>query len=167
MELMMEHVGKGLWLVLMLSLPVVLTAASIGLVVGILQAVTQVQEQTIAAAPKILFVFLVIILGGSLMLTLLTDYIREAAMLAFNEIPQSEPHILPPRPRSPGERRVSDFFKARIEDPHSDRVKNFFDQPTPGMGGGERSQTQIYETRGATQPGIGERMYLQKQSGNR
>ena len=39
-----------------------LVAAGIGLVVGILQAVTQVQEQTIAAAPKILGVFLVIML---------------------------------------------------------------------------------------------------------
>ena len=50
---------------LTISMPAVLTAASIGLVVGILQAVTQVQEQTIAAAPKVLGVFLVIMIMGS------------------------------------------------------------------------------------------------------
>ncbi|MCK7485724.1 MAG: flagellar biosynthetic protein FliQ [Bacillus subtilis] len=65
MELLMEHLGKGFVNMLLISMPVVLTAASIGLVVGVLQAVTQVQEQTIAAAPKILGVFLAImILSG-------------------------------------------------------------------------------------------------------
>ena len=63
MEMLMEYMAKGFVAMLSISMPCVLTAAGIGLVVGILQAVTQVQEQTIAAAPKILAVFLVIIIG--------------------------------------------------------------------------------------------------------
>ena len=51
---------------LSISMPCVLTAAAIGLVVGIIQAVTQVQEQTIAAAPKIFAVFLVTVIILSL-----------------------------------------------------------------------------------------------------
>ena len=97
MEILLEHISKGLILILALSLPCVLTAATIGLVVGILQAVTQVQEQTIAAAPKIIFVFLVLILGGSIMLNVTTTYVREAFTLAFDEIPRRDVHLLPPR----------------------------------------------------------------------
>ena len=57
MEILFEYVGKGFMIMLAICMPCVLTAAGIGLIIGILQAVTQVQEQTIAAAPKILGVF--------------------------------------------------------------------------------------------------------------
>ena len=63
-EVLLEYLAKGFLIMLSISMPCVLTAAGIGLVVGILQAVTQVQEQTIAAAPKILGVFLIIVIGG-------------------------------------------------------------------------------------------------------
>ena len=52
MEMLMEYMARGFVVMLSISMPCVLVAAGIGLVVGILQAVTQVQEQTIAAAPK-------------------------------------------------------------------------------------------------------------------
>ena len=71
MDLLLEQLGKGFITMLLIAMPAVLTAAAIGLVVGILQAVTQVQEQTIAAAPKILGVFLVIMLMGPFY----TDYL--------------------------------------------------------------------------------------------
>ena len=64
MEMLTEYLAKGFMVMLSISMPCVLTAAAIGLVVGIIQAVTQVQEQTIAAAPKIFAVFLVIVIGG-------------------------------------------------------------------------------------------------------
>ena len=54
MELLVEYMAKGFMVMLTISMPCVLVAAAVGLVVGILQAVTQVQEQTIAAAPKII-----------------------------------------------------------------------------------------------------------------
>lgn len=102
MEHLLQHTQNGLILSLLLSLPVVLTAAGVGLIVGILQAVTQVQEQTIAAAPKITLVFLVIILGGGLMLEMMVNYLRESATLAFNEIPtMGEARIMEPAPRKP------------------------------------------------------------------
>lgn len=95
MEILIEFMAKGFVTMLSISLPCVLTAASIGLVVGILQAVTQVQEQTIAAAPKITFVFLTIIILGSTFITLLTNYFREGANLAFNVVPKSANYVLP------------------------------------------------------------------------
>lgn len=96
MDLLMEHMGKGIILMLMLSMPSVLTAAAIGLVVGILQAVTQVQEQTIAAAPKILGVFLAVLLLGGYTMDMITDYFRESSNIAFNIIPRDEEMVLPP-----------------------------------------------------------------------
>lgn len=96
MEIMMEHLGKGIVVMLMLSMPSVLVAAGIGLVIGILQAVTQVQEQTIAAAPKILGVFLVILLLGSFTMNMLGDYFRESVNIAFNIVPHNEEMVLPP-----------------------------------------------------------------------
>ncbi|MCD7780129.1 MAG: flagellar biosynthetic protein FliQ [Candidatus Gastranaerophilales bacterium] len=95
MELLIEYFAKGLMTMLMIAMPCVLTAAAIGLVVGILQAVTQVQEQTIAAAPKIFSVFLVIIILGTGYLKLLSNLFQEGSVLAFEVVPKSEEFVLP------------------------------------------------------------------------
>jgi len=94
MELLMEYLAQGFMTMLMVSMPCVLAAAAIGLVVGILQAVTQVQEQTIAAAPKILCVFLVIIILGVGYVRLLTNLVYDGVALAFNVIPKRENYVL-------------------------------------------------------------------------
>ena len=73
MEVLLEYLAKGFMTMLSISMPCVLTAAAIGLVVGIIQAVTQVQEQTIAAAPKITAVFLVILIMGSGFIKMLSN----------------------------------------------------------------------------------------------
>lgn len=94
MEYLMEYMGKGMVTMLMISMPCVLTAAAIGLVVGIIQAVTQVQEQTIAAAPKIVGVFLVIILLGVGYVRILTELILQGTNTAFNVIPKDDNFVL-------------------------------------------------------------------------
>ena len=94
MEYLMEYMGKGMVTMLMISMPCVLTAAAIGLVVGIIQAVTQVQEQTIAAAPKIVGVFLVIILLGVGYVRMLTEFILQGTSTAFNVIPKDDNFVL-------------------------------------------------------------------------
>lgn len=95
MELLMEYMARGFVVMLLISMPCVLVAALVGLVVGILQAVTQVQEQTIAAAPKILAVFLVLIIGGYGYVRLLTNLLNEGFAMAFNVIPKNESYVLP------------------------------------------------------------------------
>jgi len=95
MEVLMEFMARGFMTMLMISMPCVLTAAAIGLVVGIIQAVTQVQEQTIAAAPKILAVFLVITIGGYGFVRLLTNLLTDGAALAFNVVPKNDEFVLP------------------------------------------------------------------------
>ena len=100
MELLIEYLARGFLVMLSISMPCVLVAAGIGLVVGILQAVTQVQEQTIAAAPKILGVFLVIIIGGVGFIRILTNLYTDGMALAFNVIPKNENYVL-----------ASDYYK--------------------------------------------------------
>lgn len=94
MELLVEYLAKGFMTMLSISMPCVLTAAAIGLVVGIIQAVTQVQEQTIAAAPKIFAVFLVIVIGGMGFLKLLTNLFNEGMGIAFNVVPKQDTYAL-------------------------------------------------------------------------
>ncbi len=95
MEILMEFFTKGLMTMLTIAMPCVLTAAAIGLIVGILQAVTQVQEQTIAAAPKIFTVFLVIIILGTGYMKLLSNLFNEGMNIAFEVIPKNDDFVLP------------------------------------------------------------------------
>jgi len=95
MEVLVEYIGKGLMIMLAISMPCVLMAATVGLIVGILQAVTQVQEQTIAAAPKIIIVFLTIVILGGYFIKILSNFIFEGANIAFNVVPKNETFVLP------------------------------------------------------------------------
>lgn len=61
---------------LLLALPMLATALAIGLVVSIFQAATQINEQTLSFIPKLVGVFLALIIAGPWMLTLILDYMR-------------------------------------------------------------------------------------------
>ena len=113
-EVLTEYMAKGFMTMLSISMPCVLTAAAIGLVVGILQAVTQVQEQTIAAAPKIFMVFLVIIIGGLGFIKLLTNLFTEGMSIAFDAVPKNDTFVLPAnyyKYTTPFEKEMDDKFK--------------------------------------------------------
>ena len=70
-----QIVGEALMLVIRMAMPILLTSMIIGLVVSIFQTVTSIQEQTLTFVPKVLGVFLVIMLLGNYMLTELSGYI--------------------------------------------------------------------------------------------
>ena len=59
--------AETLYLVLLVSGPPLLVALAIGLVVGLLQAVTQVQEQTLSFVPKLVAVATVLVVAGGWM----------------------------------------------------------------------------------------------------
>ena len=62
-----QFVQMSLVLILQLSLPVVVVATVVGLVVGILQALTQIQDQTLPHAVKLTAVAFTIIAMGALL----------------------------------------------------------------------------------------------------
>ncbi len=61
--------------ILILSMPLLLTALGVGLIVAIFQATTQIQEQTLAFIPKIVMVFMVLLFAGPWMLQNLVNMI--------------------------------------------------------------------------------------------
>lgn len=69
--------SRALFLVIKVSAPVLLVSLTIGLIISIFQAVTSIQEQTLTFVPKIVSVFLVLILLGNWMLTQLSGFITE------------------------------------------------------------------------------------------
>ena len=54
--------SEALYLILLLSSPMLISALLVGLVISILQATTQVQEQTLSFVPKIIVTFLSVII---------------------------------------------------------------------------------------------------------
>lgn len=66
---------QAVLMIVLMSLPMILTAMIIGLMVSILQAVTQVQEQTLSFVPKTISVFLVLILLSPWMLATTKQYL--------------------------------------------------------------------------------------------
>ncbi len=61
---------------LALAAPLLLVALVTGLIISILQAATQINEMTLSFIPKIIAVFIAIIIAGPWMLNLLLDYVR-------------------------------------------------------------------------------------------
>jgi flagellar biosynthetic protein FliQ len=59
---------------LMVSAPLLLVALAIGLVVSIFQAATQINETTLSFIPKLVGIFVTLIIAGPWMLTVLSDY---------------------------------------------------------------------------------------------
>ena len=67
----------SIWVLLLVSGPIMLTALAVGTVIGVLQALTQVQEQTLVFVPKIVAVFLVVLLMLPFMAQQLGNYMSE------------------------------------------------------------------------------------------
>jgi flagellar biosynthetic protein FliQ len=67
---------QALEMTVLVSAPLLLAALITGLLVSLFQAATQINEMTLSFIPKVLTMFLVMVLAGPWMLTLMTDYMR-------------------------------------------------------------------------------------------
>ncbi len=67
----------ALTLLILLAAPLLLAALAVGLIVGMLQAATQVNELTLSFIPKLLAMALVLLIAGPWMLHILGDYPRQ------------------------------------------------------------------------------------------
>lgn len=74
---------QALELTLMIAAPPLLAALVIGLVVSIFQAATQINEMTLSFIPKLIGMFLVLIITGPWMIHLMVDYVQRL----FSSIP--------------------------------------------------------------------------------
>jgi len=76
-DVVMQIGRDALWIAALLSAPILLTALGIGLLIGIFQAATQIQEMTLSFIPKLIGVAAVLVLAGPWMLTLITEWVTE------------------------------------------------------------------------------------------
>ena len=73
-------VGRdAIWLTLQLCTPILLVGLAVGVVIGLVQTLTSVQEQTLIYAPKILIVFLTLLVALPLMGALMGGFMRHIA----------------------------------------------------------------------------------------
>ncbi len=78
---------QSLTTVLMMVLPILIVALVVGLLISIFQAMTQIQEQTLSFIPKIVAVFVSILIFGPYMLTTAKDFTVNLFQNLVNYIP--------------------------------------------------------------------------------
>ena len=117
MDWMPQTIREGLLTILFISGPLVVLAAVLGLVIGVIQAATQVQEQTLGSAVKIIGLFITLIIFGFYMFSYLSKYTSDSLQRAFKLVPSLGSYVKPRRnfltvkpesqqldiPRPPGE----------------------------------------------------------------
>lgn len=69
--------SQAIWLIIKCSLPVLLSSLIVGLVISIFQTVTSIQEQTLTFVPKMLVVFLTLIIAGDWIVTNIVGFIQD------------------------------------------------------------------------------------------
>lgn len=65
---------EAIWLTIQMCAPVLLVALVVGVVIGLFQALTQIQEQTLIYAPKIIAIFVTLLLTLPFMGGLMSDF---------------------------------------------------------------------------------------------
>lgn len=83
----MEICTQALYLILLLSAPMLMAALGVGLVISILQATTQVQEQTLSFVPKLIATFVSVVVCG----TWISGMVGGFATRIFTDIAQMGP----------------------------------------------------------------------------
>ena len=73
----LDIVRDAIYNIIICAAPLLLISLIVGLIVSIFQTVTSIQEQTLTFVPKIVAVFLGMLIFGAFILTTLTDYMTE------------------------------------------------------------------------------------------
>jgi len=82
-QTVMELGRQALEITLLVSAPLLLAALVTGLIISIFQAATQINESTLSFIPRLVAMFITLIIAGPWMLQLMIDYIRRV----FESIP--------------------------------------------------------------------------------
>jgi flagellar biosynthetic protein FliQ len=82
-ESVMTMGRNAMEITLMVSAPLLLVALVIGLIISIFQAATQINEATLSFIPKLIGVFVALVVAGPWMLSTMLDYMRQV----FTSIP--------------------------------------------------------------------------------
>lgn len=83
-EIVMDIGRQAMEITLLISGPLLLAGLVTGLIISVFQAATQINEATLSFIPKLVVMFITLIVSGPWMLQLMVDYIRRL----FESIPQ-------------------------------------------------------------------------------
>jgi flagellar biosynthesis protein FliQ len=75
--MVMSIIKDAIYTGLLVSAPVLIISLIIGLLISIFQATTQIQEQTLTFVPKLIGIAIVVVVGGSWMLSTLSAFTIE------------------------------------------------------------------------------------------
>lgn len=67
---------QGLFMLLMISAPLLLTVLAVGLIVSVFQAATQIHEATLSFVPKLIAAVAVLAIAGPWMITSVVEYLQ-------------------------------------------------------------------------------------------
>ena len=73
-EATLTLLNNALWITVIVAAPLLISVLVIGVFVGMLQAATQINEMTLSFIPKLIVLFLTLLLAGPWMLKTLTNY---------------------------------------------------------------------------------------------
>lgn len=68
---------QALWVTMLISAPMLLSALAVGLLVGMFQAATQINEMTMSFIPKLLVLVGALVVCGNWMLSIILNYTRQ------------------------------------------------------------------------------------------
>ena len=72
---------QGLYMLLLVAAPILLTVLLVGVIVSVFQAATQINEATLSFVPKVVAAVVVLMIAGPWMLTQLVDYITRTLQM--------------------------------------------------------------------------------------
>jgi len=68
---------QALWVTMLLAAPLLLSALAVGLLVGMFQAATQINEMTMSFIPKLLVLVVALVISGPWMLGVIINYTQQ------------------------------------------------------------------------------------------
>lgn len=82
-DLAVEIGRQALWVTIMLAAPILLSGLIVGLIIGMIQAATQINEQTLSFVPKLGIMALTLFIASPWMLTVIQDFM----MYVMQQVP--------------------------------------------------------------------------------
>lgn len=77
LNILFSLVDRTLWIAALVAAPVLLSSLGVGVMIGLVQAATSVNEQTLTFVPKLGIIALVLVLFGASMMTLIGDFAQD------------------------------------------------------------------------------------------
>ena len=85
-DVFLDIMTEGVQLIITVITPPLLVSLAIGLLIGIFQAVTQIHEQTLMFAPRVLAIFITLMITGGWIFQKMIDYAKDILEKYFQMI---------------------------------------------------------------------------------